>query len=43
MIDEHELVVEYNVAGQSGESSMKREVTSDQVCLKYPPDVNTFK
>ncbi|MBN2151448.1 MAG: hypothetical protein JW839_08385 [Candidatus Lokiarchaeota archaeon] len=43
IVGEHELVVKYNIAGQSGEIGAKREVTSDRVKLKYPPDVNTFK
>jgi hypothetical protein len=42
MVGEHELTVKYNVAGQSGDLSVKREVTNDRARLKYPPDVNTF-
>ncbi len=43
IVGEHELTIKYNVAGQSGDLSAKREVTSDRVCVKYPPDVNSFK
>nr|MDO8108683.1 hypothetical protein [Candidatus Sigynarchaeota archaeon] len=43
MIGEHELVVKYNVAGQSGDISAKREVTKERTLLKYPPDISKFK
>nr|MDO8116842.1 hypothetical protein [Candidatus Sigynarchaeota archaeon] len=42
-IGEHEVIIKYNAGGQSGELSAKREITADRVCLKYPPDVNSFK
>ena len=42
MIGEHELTLKYNLAGQSGDISVKREVTEDRARLSYPPDVNTF-
>lgn len=41
-LGEHEVVIKYNVGGQEGELSAKREIPEERVAISYPPDINSF-